>query len=257
MIKVVLIYEKVCVCVCVCTAWRAEMVAVDTVDDARELIAERFANQLDRAIDENAAPNEPVEGDARARALFNGLLPLHAQRTLFLECIKNPKFWPRARTLCGPPPYAFLAAGDNDCLSAAGICRSRTNMSRLENAGVSTSVGFVSHFHDDHERSYKIVAKKDAPASALPWRDLSGGHSIVADVRLKPRRIATKLGVLSGRHGISKKSLAFPRPGEEVSLSPGTTLASFGELDAVTARVVVGRQSAPGSNLARLVLVIV
>ena len=235
------------------------MVAIDSVSDARAFLAQIFAAQLERSVDEKAAPNEAVEGDVRARRLFRVVLPLHAQRTFFLDCVKDRRYWPRLRTLCGAPPYEFLLPEDNAVLNAAGICRGRSNMSRLENAGISSSIQFESHFQDDHERAYKIVAMRDTGPKALPWRDLTGGKSVVADVRLTPRRLATKRGELSGvRAGISKRSLAFPRPGEELRLSPATTLASVAkDVDAVTARVVLGKQSDSGSHLARLVLLIV
>jgi len=230
------------------------MVAVETVAEARELLADAFATQLQRAVEEGAAPNEAVEGDARVRRLFGTLLPPQAQRAFFLERIADRAYWPRLRSLVGTPPYDFLMPEDTGLLNAAGICRGRANMAHLENVGASSVGGFGSgHFLDDAKRNYKVVARRGADASTLPWRDLASGHSIVADVRLKCHRLATKKGVLSGvRGGIRKESLAFPRPGDELTLSPVAAIAHG--VDAVRARVTLGRQNAIGSHIARLVL---
>ena len=124
--------------------------------------------------------------------------------------------------------------------------------------GASSSGFGDGHYVDEDYRRYKIIDRGKL-SNELPWRDLQGGAMVVADVLIKKRRLATKRAVLSGatKSQVTARSLAFPRPGEELSMNLCRGLETYGgESDAteLRARVTNGRQSFVSSNIARVVL---
>ena len=236
------------------------MVALESVDDAEALLVELFNAQRQRAEEEKTPMNAPVDGDHHARHLFSTLLPPAVQRAFFLRLATQPKFWPRLRSLVGSPPFDFLKPEDGGILCASGMQRNRTNLAREhEHMGASSSGFGDGHYVDEDYRRYKIIDRGGKISNELPWRDLQGGAMVVADVLIKKRRLATKRAVLSGatKRQVTARSLAFPRPGEELSMNLCRGLETYGgESDSteLRARVTNGRQSFVSSNIARVVL---
>ena len=235
------------------------MVALDSVSDAEELLSQLFAAQLAKAEQAKTEMNTPTEGDQAARHLFSTLLPPARQRALFMKIVATPRYWPRLRTLIGVPPYDFLRPEDEGLLAASGIRRHRVHIAREHaHLGASSSNFGPGHFLDEDQRTYKVV-DRGLLSNDLPWRELSGGATIVADVKVKARRMDTKRAVISGvsKKNITARSLTFPRVGETVVMHLAKALSQFDatpECTEVRARVAVGRPSFVSSNVARIVL---
>jgi len=230
---------------------------VTTLRGAVDFLRATFAAQLERAVVEVAAPNEAVEGDSRAREAFWALLPPDEQRRFFLHLIGDKRFWPRLRSLVGSPPYSFLRPEDEGVLRAAGICRGRANMAHGEPTATGYNEFGRGHFEDAAGRLYRMIVKEHTNANDLPWIGLAAGVRVVADVRVKKRSSAIKSAIAKGASGpVAQAGLVFPRVGDTLLLRLVPTLrptSDSGE-ETLQASVCMGRQKAPASPVARLVL---
>ena len=215
-----------------------------------------FAAQQERAVAESAEPNASVAGDARVRDAFWALLPPDEQRRFFLRVAGDRKFWPRLRSLVGAPPYSFLRPEDEGMLRASGICKGRVNMAHSEPTATNYGEFGKGHYEDAAGRLYRMIAKENASREELPWAGLAPGVRIVADVRVQRRSAAVKSAIAKGEHGTAAMaSLVFPRVGDTLALRLVPSLRGSGD-DGGTMRahVSLGRQKAPASPVARLVL---
>ena len=231
---------------------------LSSIHEAHDRLQKAFADQLERSIVESAEPNVAVDGDAAVRKAFWMLLPPDEQRSFFLARMGDRSYWPRLRTLIGPPPYSFLRPEDEGGLRATGICASRVNLVHSE-ISPTAYAEFGGHLEDSAGRLYRIVQReRSATSTLLPWEGLVAGMRVVADVRVPKRTKQTKMEIVKGNRGsITMASLVFPRIGDVVTLRRVEALRdrldpSTG--DPVRARVEVGKQRAPGSPVARLVL---
>ena len=253
---------------------RALASSVHTVTAAREALEEIYARQLERAREERAEPNAAVVGDGAARAAFLTLLPPDEQRRFFLQTVQRREMWPRVRPLFGAPPYSFLKPEDANVLRASGVASNRVHMAHEETTATNYSEFGEGHFADRAGRLYKVVAKERAASrEELPWRGLRAAGRVVADVRIKKASTAKKARLAQGHEGpLALAGLVFPRVGDRVRLRlvdvlaplPGASEADDApptgggdeeaEEDELTVRVAMGRQKAPNSPVARLVL---
>ena len=242
-----------------------------SLPEAVSYLNDLFAAQLERAEEYSILPNEPAVGDSRAREAFLTLLPPDEQRRFFLRLIGNRRYWPRLRTLVGSPPYSFLRSEDEGVLRASGIASHRTNMAHSETQASSYSDFACGHFEDAAGRLYRVVAKEFSGSQQLPWIGLVPGAKLVADVRVQKRSVKIKSAIAKGSHGSAAQlGLVFPRVGDTLRLrlvaplrassspSSSSTYGIFDENDneddTLRARVDMGRQRAPRSPVARLVL---
>lgn len=226
--------------------------AIDHLNDA-------FATQLEQASLQQTAPNEAIAGDSQVREAFWALLSPDDQRRFFLRIVSDRHFWPRLRSLVGSPPYSFLRSEDEGVLRAAGICKGRAHMSHIE----ATTTGYnefgKGHYEDAVGRLYRMITKEHPNANDLPWTGLTAGVRVVADVRVKKHSTATKSAIAKGARGsVAQEALVFPRVGDTLTLRLVPALRASGEKgdgeDTLRARVDLGRQKAPASPVARLVL---
>lgn len=230
---------------------------VTTLHGAINFLRAAFAAQLERAVVEATAPNEAVEGDGRARDAFWILLPPDEQRRFFLRLVGDRRFWPRLRTLVGSPPYSFLRPEDEGVLRAAGICKGRANMAHETPTATGYSEFGKGHFEDAAGRLYRMIVKEHTSSNDLPWIGLAAGVRVVADVRVKKRTTSTKVAIAKGTKGtVAQAGLVFPRVGDTLLLKLVPTLRPTSDTGEETlhASVCMGRQKAPMSPVARLVL---
>ena len=228
---------------------------IETTSQAVEFLRARFAEQLEAAITKAVAPNEAVEGDARVRDAFWALLSPEDQRAFFLKIIGKCRFWPRLRTLVGTPPYSFLRSEDEGVLRASGICKNRVNMTQNETTATAYTEFRHGHYEDSAGRLYRMIAKERPNGNDLPWNGIVSGVRIVTDIRVQKRAMATKMTIAKGERGsASQASLVFPRVGDIVRLKLVPALRSTGVDGDLRATVDFGRQRAPASPVARLVL---
>lgn len=228
---------------------------VKTIKDAIDFLNDLFVTQVEEAALERAEPNVAIRGDGTAKTAFYTLLPPSEQRVFFLKLIGDKRFWPRLRSLVGSPPYSFLRPEDEGVLRAAGITRNRAHMAHAEVAASNYGDFGKGHFEDGAGRLYRIISK-ERPSSDLPYNGLVGGSRVVADVRIQKRTATTKLSILRGEQGsLAIASLAFPRIGDTFNIRKVQTLRhSLEDEEPVRVRIEAGRQKAPNSPVARLVL---
>lgn len=201
---------------------------MQTVAEAAQRADRLFVEQV--AAAEGADPNTGVDGDAAARRLFVGALPPQVQRRLFLKFCTNPAFWPRIRTLVGPPPFTFLRAEDDGAVRAGGISKGRV---RLANPGGVPA--FVPHFTDAEGRSFQALVSKDE-RTKLAFVALAEGAETVVAVKLRRRA--------------GKGAPGFPRPGSTVRLVPN----SFTRESVKSVLVAVLRFHHDGGHTARMLV---
>jgi hypothetical protein len=125
------------------------------LSEAQHEISERMREQIRKANQMNATPNESVQGDSYVGAMFKSLLPLQMQRAVFKTTLKRLEDATRARSLFGAPPYPFLNSSDNQMLNASGIARGRTNMSCGDRSIPMSNHFGTAHAVDTHGRSYR------------------------------------------------------------------------------------------------------
>lgn len=235
--------------------------SVRTIYEARDLVRDRFASQIEVAEAERSAPNESVRGDSDARLAFLLLLTPHEQRASFLWLIsRGVKAWPRIRTLIGVPPYSFLLPSDEGVLQTTGIARHRTNLTQKSSNGSCTSSAEFAggHYTDLAERVYRVIGSDEPSRSAVPWRQLQTGVRAVVDVKLHQTPRKRKLEIVNGNHGIvAMHSLTFPRIGELVRISLVPKLKDAVDASQETElkmRVAALQQRDVNSTIARLLV---
>ena len=214
---------------------------IDTVGQAIDYCTQLLDRQINQAVLDRVQPNEPANGDTEARAAFLSLLPPKQQRNVFLALVRRTEAWPRIRTLVGSPPFSFLKPEDDGVLRAAGITRGRVHMASSSQGGPSSSNDFgVPQYTDDGDRDIKFVASGDVELvdqnASLPFKNLTAGRLVMADVRLKRRRTIEKQRILRNGSDAEKKSLKFPGPGSRVVLHPNPSFRG-GVEEAVVLRV--------------------
>jgi hypothetical protein len=239
------------------------LVRVRTIGDANDAITELFNIQMDRADNENVAPNEAVEGDSFARDAFLTVLPVPDQRAFFLSMIRNRRFLPRIRTLVGSPPFTFLNQEDDTVVRAAGITRGRSHMATVD-GDISSYTSFGSaQYVDGTTRDFKVIGKHSGGRGAasdvhtparrqqyLPFVDLNSGDVVVLEVRLKKRSLQKKIEIAQGKGDVDRAAVAFPRVGAVINLQPTKRLRAITSDLNVHVRSVQPR--AVSSNVARL-----
>ena len=232
---------------------------ITTVRAAIDFVNEAFADQVEQSILDAATPNVAISGDSRVRDAFWALLPPEEQRRFFLRVAGNRRVWPRLKTLIGNPPYSFLRPEDEGVLRAGGICKGRVRMAHSE----PTATGYAEfkpHYEDGAGRKYRILALEGARDGRLPWIGLVAGARVVADVRVTKREGKVKVQIARGAHGaVAMAGLVFPRVGDTLLLTLVPQLRRPATEDEpapepLRASVVLGRQKAVGSPIARLVL---
>lgn len=231
---------------------------VQTVRDAKAAILQLCRTQLQRAEAANAAMNEPIEGDSRAKVHFQTVLPPVVQREVFLELVHNSRFWPRLFCLCGAPPYDFLIDGDNFLLRAAGIAKRRANMALLYRGGSSYGNFGPGQFVDAASRRYKLLAemRSDADKSTLLWRNPTPGALFLVDVKMKVMRNETKRAILARPLSAAHESLHFPRQGDvlKLALVPHLVQMATATEEVVHARVKGARPTHLHARIARMLV---
>lgn len=235
----------------------ARPVDLESSADAREYLMESFHTQLEQSEDQNAPPNTSIEGDAGVKAAFAVLLLQEQQRALFLQLVRDRRFWPRLRSLVGAPPYGFLLPEDEGLLNASGIAKHRSHLAPT--AATMSNLGDFGcgHFRDEAQRLYRVVAKRGASDVDLPWRGLRSGQRVVVDVRLRLNARGIRLALAGGGTlaAVRREELVFPRPGDVVHLEVVPQLRKGADgAHACTARVELGKQKGMLATVARLVL---
>ena len=224
--------------------------------DAREYLMESFRAQLAQSEEQQAPPNTSIEGDAGAKAAFAVLLLQEQQRAFFLQLVRDQRFWPRLRSLVGAPPYGFLLPEDEGLLNASGIAKHRSHLAPA--AATMSNLGDFGcgHFRDEAQRLYRVVAKRGASDTDLPWRGLRTGQRVVVDVRLRLNARGIRLALAGGGTVAARREeLVFPRPGDVVRLEVVPQLRKWADgAHACTARVELGKQKGMLATIARLVL---
>lgn len=168
--------------------------------------------------------NQAVDGDAAARKLFWTLLYPHEQRTVFLECHRDRRFWPRIKPLVGSPPFSFLHPGESQLLNAGAIRANRTNMAHGdENATSSAAEVGDGHFLDGSGRKMRIVDRSDRNSGVMPFERLTPGLKLVCDLKIPKMANSSRLAIAKKRP--SKQSAAlgkitFPRVNDVIRFTP-------------------------------------
>jgi hypothetical protein len=155
--------------------------------------------QLERSVEEHTQPNMSTTGDFQFRRLFYANLDRHHQRLLFLRMAGIRSFWPRIRSLCSYPPYAFLESHDKHLLNANGIHKRRRNLTYANSLTISSYKNFMtaSHFYDDFDRKYIIVVRQEKSTDCAIHEQLYSGLKLVMDVSsdrsriLRPENVVT------------------------------------------------------------------
>ena len=236
---------------------------ITTIRGALDHLNEGFADQVEEAIVQQAPPNTAIPGDDAIRNAFWSLLPPDEQRTFFLRVAGNRRVWPRLKTLIGNPPYSFLRQEDEGLLRAGGICKGRVRMAHDQPTATAYN-DFKPHYEDAAGRQYRVLQREGRNENGqLPWVGLAAGARVVVDMRVAKRSMSAKRAILrEGTGTVAAASLVFPRVGDSVQLQLVRALRRPVTDDQpapepLRASGVLGRQKAPGSPVARLVLKIV
>jgi hypothetical protein len=198
---------------------KAKYSSIVAETDAVELVVALIERQLEAAERAGTEPNTSMPGDSEARSAFNAVLGLATQRTVFLQHVRNRRFWPRVRSLIGVPPYAFLKPEDDDVLNASGIARNRTHMATRSPILSSSDIG-VGHFEDQANRAYRLVADDQLLSKQIHVRRARGASKLVLDVRVGARLSAQERAeIVKSRDPKSLRAMLFPRVGERLALT--------------------------------------
>ena len=195
-----------------------------TAGEAFQFCESLFTEQIEKALAEKVAPNTPADGDSNARSAFLLLLTDAQQRELFMKVGKEPKSWPRLKTLVGSPPYNFLLPQDAGMLSASGFGKGRINMT-YDNGGRTAHSGQFGpgQLVDEHTREYRVAPRKLGPDDPLPGAAYftEARTDLILQVRVKKLNNAKKRQIY---HSEFKKQLLFPQPGEVIVLRETSSL---------------------------------
>lgn len=227
--------RRVCVSTSVMAAAKYASIAAEA--DAVDLVGDLIARQIDEAERAGTAPNKSTPGDAEARAAFSALLSLATQRTIFLQHVRNRRFWPRVRSLVGAPPYTFLRSDDDDVLNASGIAHRRRHMASQSSFLSSSEIG-VGHFKDQANRVYKVVADDQLLSTQIPVLRARGASKLVLDVRVGAGLGASaRTEIVKSRDAKMVQQLLFPRVGERLELTCHSDFGIGGVLSLVVRTV--------------------
>ena len=195
-----------------------------SIGDAGRHITELMFAQVERSVDEHAPTNVKAPGDTSVRHLFYMLLPAPEQRKVFIAVMADRRAWPRARSLFGAPPFAFLRPQDGSMLRAAGIAAGRKNMAYEGDHVLNYSQFGAPHLVDAFGRQFRVMQDTDGPEAPIAVLALHAGASshIVLIARLKKRRLAVRRAMLRTAEG--KRALSFPSVGETLRLRPTETI---------------------------------
>jgi hypothetical protein len=184
------------------------------------------------------------------------LLPSKLQRAVFVEVMSTREAWPRARSLFGAPPYAFLLPQDAGMLSAAGISFGRKNMTYNEFQLPNYSQFGSAHMVDEYEREYRVSQENDdlsAPVAVLSLGNFHlGARGVLLLVRLKKR--TTRVRVEINKSEDERRTLLFPRVNEKLRLTPTAWLirvlglVEMGEAGPVELTVTAIRRATTGAS---------
>lgn len=222
----------------------------EAVDHCKVLLE----TQVQRAIEERAPMNAPINGDASARKAVMTLLPDQFVRELFLHVTRSKDAWPRIRSLFGAPPFNFLRPEDASLFRASGIASHRANMSYERSNETASYNQFGSgHLVDSFDREYRVVyAKAPNPADPLPFdvESMPGTAPIFLNVRVPKRSRGEKQGIF--KQSERRAAVMFPRVGETLSVSYSPGLRSlWGVRDSKrTVATIVVKSLAPKSATA-------
>ena len=233
---------------------KGKYAAVDTQNDAIDVVESLFDRQLARAQVENPPINTSIGGDAEAMNAFRLLLDLDVQRTVFLQRARDRAFWPRIRSLVGSPPFAFLFPEDDSVLNAAGITVGRVHMAPSERGSIlSTADIGEGQFSDTFDRRYRVVAVdgRAGAVTAVGFRALQRGVRCVLDLRLPRMKQKERVSIYKRLKAETAGLIRFPVAGEEVRLTLNEKLTGSGNTERVTIAVKGVRQRSSGSPAAR------
>jgi hypothetical protein len=191
---------------------------IHTVQQATDEVIRLFEGQINTALTEAHGPNKPAPGDGRARSAFWTVLAPNEQRAVFVRFCQQRAFWPRIRTLVGPPPFSFLNPNDNELLNPSGIARGRTNMShnRPNTILSSTEIG-GGHLLDQYERVYKIVQTDNQQHTLdVIFRRVANTRKIALDCKLSRMSTTKRLEIYKRRN--KDHRIHFPHTGDELHL---------------------------------------
>lgn len=204
-----------------------------TVGEAVEYCQRLVEKQLERAEEQRPDMNVAIYGDLQARRAITTLLPDNEIRELFLRTTRQPKAWPRLRSLFGVPPYNFLRPEDAGVVRASGIASGRTNMA-YEQAGQTANYSqFGSgHYVDSFEREYRVVPR--APprgADSLPYdlENIEPATFIFMNVRVPKRSREQKQKLLKDQ--TKRRAVLFPYVGEELTVQYSSELRTVWRSD--------------------------
>lgn len=231
---------------------QADLPLVNTIGEALALVSDIFERQITTAVERSVEPNEPISGDAAARAVFYTLLPEGFQRRVFLAVASNARAWPRLRPLFGAPPYAFLGPQDAGMLRAAGIAQTRQNMTYDGNTIANYSQFGAGQLIDESEREYRVVDQRAGEQDPLPC-NLEGGGSEYVQLIVRVHKRSRQERVRRMRDQALKKTIMFPLPGEKLNLTETKRLLNIQgkRPEAATRAVLKVRQVKPrGANAA-------
>ena len=162
---------------------------VETLRDAYEFVRKLIDAQLERARDERATPNVPIQNDGVARGALLLLLPEPLIRRLFLELIAKPATWPRIRPLFGSPPYHFLHPNDAAALNASGFAHGRQRMTYEEGGRIANVAQFAAQFEDTFARQYRLVLRQPQDDDPIPSvRHIAALRTPTVELHVKIRK---------------------------------------------------------------------
>ena len=203
--------------------------AITTIGEAITMLEAKIAQQIEKAVFENAPFNTPVRGDTETKTAFYTLLPTTQQRLVFLKTASSQRAWPRLRPLFGAPPYGFLTIRDAGILNATGIARTRAHMTYDDSFKIANYSQFGSgQLRDDYEREYRIGEGVDTEVGGnggLAQQEIllgtlsAGGSSssrVHLIVRVQKRSKQERLRRMKNEQ--LRKTISFPVVGETIAL---------------------------------------
>lgn len=234
-------------------AHAAKYASIVAEADAKNYVSGLIDRQVYRATRDGTTPNTAADGDSEARAAFEALLSLATQRAVFINNVRDRRFWPRVRTLIGIPPFAFLRPEDDDVLNAAGIARNRRHMSGQSPMLSSAEIG-TGHFEDASMRRYKVVGDDQLFSTEIPVRRVRHAKRIVLDVRVAAAlSVRERASIVKRRDPEGVKMLLYPRVGETLTLQ---THSDFGISDTLSVVVRTVQSKGPKSPVCRVYCVV-
>ena len=204
--------------------------SIDTNRDAIEYVTTLINMQLVSAEEHGVRRDIKIEGDRYARLAFLSFLGIDSQRMLFMGIFNKTCSVQRLQSIFGAPPYPWLKDGDVVVLNAAGISRSRVNMSPSAVGGVLTNIlnyntFGMEHYIDQNGRQYRVTPTE----TTRPDDPFFISHAITALSQFEttcriPKKVVKR--VAGGRPVYSRQKQRFPRMGEVLYLSQSKLLGA-------------------------------